>query len=118
MDLSEIDAKIAELQALRERAAEEARVQEAREQHAEATEILTNLAPNLTKLYEWGYLPPKLETALTDSTGKWNPGMFIKRPRAFQEPPDSTPEPVAKTRRSRGRAKEDPTDPSPDPQTE
>lgn len=85
MDLTEIDAKIAELQALRAKAESEAAERKAKEDLAEATELLGTLAAQLHRLMELRYLPPRLKDALTDNQGKFNPGVYIKRPRLKSE---------------------------------
>lgn len=85
MKLSEIDAKIAELQKQREKALAEEREAEMAKNFDEAREIISNLAPTLQKLYDLGYCPPRLKEALSDSTGKFNPGMYIKRPKSPRE---------------------------------
>ncbi|RWB08738.1 MAG: hypothetical protein EOQ39_19005 [Mesorhizobium sp.] len=85
MKLSEIDAKIAELQSQRAKALAEEREAEMAKNFDEAREIITNLAPTLQKLFDMGYCPPRLKEALTDATGKFNPGMYIKRPKGPRE---------------------------------
>jgi hypothetical protein len=82
MELREIDAKITELLAMKAEA--ERREAEKREQKDfdEALEIFPRLVDDLRRLDELGYLPARLADALTDSSGKVNPGLYIKRPRA------------------------------------
>lgn len=85
MKLDEIDKKIAELQSLRAKAQAEEREAELAKNFDEAREIITGLAGTLQKLYDLGYCPPRLKDALTDATGKFNPGMYIKRPKGPRE---------------------------------
>lgn len=85
MKLSEIDAQIAKLQEQRVKALAEQREAELAKNFDEAREIIANLAPTLQKLFDLGYCPPRLKEALTDSQGKFNPGMYIKRPKAPRE---------------------------------
>jgi hypothetical protein len=82
MELEEIDKKIAELQALRDDALKAAEEKRARENFEEITELVPRLVEILHKLHTLGYSAPKLTTALTDDRGKYNPGLFIKRPRS------------------------------------
>ncbi|MBD9544333.1 hypothetical protein IB276_33340 [Ensifer sp. ENS04] len=96
MDLKEIEAKIAELEALKAealKAEEEKKLQEA---YDEAVILFPELVATLRRLHEIGYLPQRLADVLTDSTGKVNPGMYLKRPRAIVRPhedAESTREP-------------------------
>lgn len=96
-EISEIAKKIAELEGQRSKLEETRQKEEEVERHREAEEILSGLPTLLTKLYETGYLPSRLEAALTDSNGMWSPGKFIKRPRAL--PDENAP------RKPRGRRK-------------
>lgn len=82
MGLEEIDAKIAELQALRLDALKAEEEKRARENFEEIGELVSKLIETLHRLHELGYSAPKLTAALTDERGKWNPGLFIKRPRS------------------------------------
>lgn len=82
MDLKEIDAKIAELTAAREKAAREEEEKRARKEYEEAVSLYPELIAILRRLDETGYMPPRLDKALRDESGKFNPGMYIKRPRA------------------------------------
>lgn len=81
MDLKEIDKKIAELQKLRVEAEKQAEQERLQKEHQEAVDIITRLLDDVRRLAEIGYLPPRLMTALSDNTGKFNPGMYIKRPK-------------------------------------
>lgn len=87
MKLNEIDQKIAELQRLRSEAEREEREQAAAAALEEARTLIGELVANVQRLNEIGYLPPRLAEALSDSTGKFNPGMYIKRPKTR---PDAT----------------------------
>lgn len=82
MDVKEIDAKIAELQAMKAKAEEDQKEKEAQMKFDEAVEIYARLIEDIRRLDVLGYTPPRLAKALTDETGKFNPGMYIKRPRA------------------------------------
>lgn len=82
MDVKQIDAEIAKLQNLRLKAEAEERAKALEANFEEAKKILGDLVPTLNRLQELGYMPPRLLTALSDGTGKWNPGMYIKRPKA------------------------------------
>lgn len=82
MKVSDIDAKITELQKKREIALQEEEEQKKREHLTEARETLGRLVNDLRRLNDIGYLPPRLREALTDEHGKVNPGLYVKRPRA------------------------------------
>lgn len=88
MDLKEIDAKIAELEALKAEAlkAEEEKMLQAN--YDEAVILFPELVTVLRRLHEIGYLPQRLAEVLTDASGKVNPGMYLKRPRAIVKPHD------------------------------
>jgi predicted nucleic acid-binding Zn-ribbon protein len=82
LSLSEIDAEIERLNSMRT-AAEWREHQAAMvRNHSEAVEVTDRLVADIRKLEELGYLPPKLKAALTDQNDKFNPGMYIKRPKA------------------------------------
>lgn len=82
MDVKEIDAKIAELQALRVEAEKAELVREHQARYDEAVLLFPELLRILNRLTELGYLPQRLADVLTDSDKKVRPGVFIKRPRA------------------------------------
>jgi predicted nucleic acid-binding Zn-ribbon protein len=82
LSLSEIDAEIERLNSMRH-AAEWREHQAAMvRNHAEAVEVTDRLVADIRKLEDLGYLPPKLKAALTDQNDKFNPGMYIKKPKA------------------------------------
>jgi hypothetical protein len=78
--LAEIDKEIARLQALRVEAERQDAERKAKEHHAEAVKVIDRMIEDIRRLHEIGYLPPKLQAALTDGQGKFNPGMYVKRP--------------------------------------
>jgi hypothetical protein len=82
MDLKEIDRQIAELTAAREKALREETEKQAEKHFREAVDLYPKLIEVIRRLDELGYVPPRLAEALKDSSGKLNPGMYIKRPRA------------------------------------
>mgnify|MGYP001057568209 FL=1 len=79
--VAEIDAEIERLRLAREQALEEEAKKMVFENHREATEIIDRLVADIRRLKELNYLPPRLAQALSDATGKFNPGMYIKRPK-------------------------------------
>jgi len=81
MELIEIDQKIAELQQLRSEAELREREKLAAQALDEARTLIGELVTNVQRLHDLGHLPPRLVEALTDGTGKFNPGMYIKRPK-------------------------------------
>jgi hypothetical protein len=82
VDLKEIDAKIAELQGKRlEALAEEERKVQLKN-HKEGVEIVGRLLADLKRLDELDYVPPRIREALTDESGTFSPGRFVKRPRS------------------------------------
>lgn len=83
MELNEIEAKIAELEALRSKALEAEKEREDQARYDEAVILYPELIAIVRRLHEIGYLPQRLAEVLTDATGKVNPGMYIKRPRAI-----------------------------------
>ena len=82
MKLEEIDAEIAKLQEMRASALKVAEEKRARENFEEICKLVPTLVETLHRLHELGYSAPKLAAALTDDRGKYNPGLFIKRPRS------------------------------------
>lgn len=89
MDLKEIDAKIAELEALKAEAIKREEEKKLQANYDEAVILFPELVATLRRLDEIGYLPPRLAKVLTDESGKVNPGMYLKRPRAVVRPQDS-----------------------------
>lgn len=81
-EIDEIDKQIAELQARREEALRRRLEEERRAAFEEARDMIGRLPEMLTRLHELGYCPRRLEEALTDGKGKFNPGMYLKRPRS------------------------------------
>lgn len=81
MNLKEIDKKIAELQLLRAEALIEEQHKVLLKNHAEGVEIVTRLVGDLKRLDELGYVPPRLREVMTDESGTFAPGRFVKRPR-------------------------------------
>jgi hypothetical protein len=80
--IEEIDAKMREL-AERRRELEAVELEKRRtDEFEEAVKIFGLLVDQLRRLEEIGYLPVRLAEVLTDSTGKINPGLYLKRPRA------------------------------------
>lgn len=109
--LAEIELEIDRLRQLAvEVSAKEAEIQK-QEGLKEAHELTGKLTEILHRLDELGYVPPALFRALSRE-GKFNPGMFIKRPRLPTHDEDidadTTPPPVPKVRkpRSRGQSSE------------
>lgn len=82
MALDEIDAEIARLQGLRGEAERQAELAKVQVNYNEAVQLTTTLVDTLRRLAELGYMPPKLMQALSDQQGKFNPGMYIKKPKA------------------------------------
>lgn len=79
--LKEIDAEIAKLQALRQKAEAE-EIEAAREENVkEARVILARLTEDLHRLEQIGFVPPRILSALSNEAGKFSPGLYIKRPR-------------------------------------
>lgn len=80
--VSEIDAEILRLQQIRidveKKEQEELRLKN----FEKASAMLEGLRDMVIELQEMGYLPPRIDEALTDQKGKFNPGMYIKKPRA------------------------------------
>ena len=81
MEISDIDAEIERLTKLREQAQKEEEERKKLAGLEEARDILGNVVNELRRLDELGYIPPRLEKALTDEKGKFNPGLYIKRPK-------------------------------------
>jgi len=52
----------------------------------EAVKLYPELVEILRRVDEIKYMPPRLDKALRDDTGKFNPGMYIKRPRGPKQP--------------------------------
>lgn len=120
----EIDLEIERLQRLRiDLAAAEAERQR-REGLKEAYGLTEDLVRILERLYELGFVPPKLMAALTNSEGNFRPGMFIKRPRLRDEDtseesqPRPSPSSAAAARRRARKAAEKSAEPSPSTQEE
>lgn len=88
MKLKEIEQKIAELTALKEKAEREEQEELHRKRHEEAVALYPELINILRRLDDLGYLPARLFEALKDQTGKFNPGQYIKRPRPINRPVD------------------------------
>lgn len=82
MELKEIDREIERLTKLRAEAEKREAERRVIENHKEAVEIYDRLLKDLRRLDELNYLPPKIQAALTDASGKFNPGMYVKRPKA------------------------------------
>jgi hypothetical protein len=92
MELAEIDAKIAELEALKAKALAAEKEKEDQARYDEAVVLFPELIAIVRRLHEIGYLPPRLAKVLTDETGKVNPGMYLKRPRAVIRQHDAASE--------------------------
>ncbi|WP_454287296.1 hypothetical protein [Rhizobium arsenicireducens] len=88
MKVEDIDRQIAELQELRALAAKEAEEKKIQQNFEEALEIYPRLIADIRRLDVIGYMPPRLAEALRDGSGKFNPGMYIKRPRPPVKPHD------------------------------
>lgn len=89
VSVADIDVEIARLQKLRLEQ-EKAEMEENRvKYHEEARALIQQLREVLDRLNELGYLPPQLQRALVDKEGKYNPGMYIKSPRALSQDSDS-----------------------------
>jgi hypothetical protein len=82
MELSKIDEEIHRLQKLREAAEKEALEEKQRENLLEAREVIGRLVDDLRRVEELGFTPPRLKEALKDAHGKYNPGLYVKRPKA------------------------------------
>lgn len=80
--VDEIDKEIERLQQARLKALQEEEKRKVIENHREAVEIYDRLIKDLRRLEELNYMPPRLQSALTDSSGKFNPGMYVKKPKA------------------------------------
>lgn len=85
MELKEIEKEIARLEALKQEALKQEEEKQLQARFEEAREILGRLVEDCQKIYELGYCPPRLLEALKDGNGKFNPGMYIKRPKAPRE---------------------------------
>ena len=85
MELSEIEKEIARLEKLKLDALKAEEEKKAQEHFEEARDILGRLAKDCQRVYELGYCPPRILEALKDANGKFNPGMYIKRPKAPRE---------------------------------
>jgi len=83
--VEEIDKEIERLQQERQKALEEEARRRVFENHREASEILERLVNDVRRLHELGYLPPRLLNALSDSSGKFNPGMYVKKPKPISK---------------------------------
>ena len=81
LSVADIDKEIARLEELKKEAARLEAAARHQENFQKAVDVLGRLVDDLRFLEETGYLPPKLNSALTDGSGKFNPGMYIKRPR-------------------------------------
>ena len=77
--VDEIERKIAELQAEKQKLLEAEREKKSREHWEEANAIIAKMVDDLRRLGEIGYVPPKLAAALTTGKGKYNPGQYVKR---------------------------------------
>ncbi|WP_162245270.1 hypothetical protein [Rhizobium sp. Leaf383] len=86
MNLNEIEAKIAELEAMKLEVLQRDEEKKAQEKFDEAVTLVPELVSLVRRLDELGYLPQRLVKALTDEHGKVNPGMYLKRPRAIVRP--------------------------------
>lgn len=82
MKLEDIDAEIARLNALRADAEKRAVLEKAQKSYDEAVDLTAKLVETLWRLDELGYMPPRLQSALSDVGGKFNPGMYVKKPKA------------------------------------
>jgi len=87
MELSEIDAKIAELEKLKLEALAREEEKRAQADYDEAVQLVPQLITTIRRLSELGYLPVRIKDVVTDESGKVNPGMYIKRPRAIGAKP-------------------------------
>ena len=85
MDVKEIDAEIQRLQAMKAEAMKAEEEKKAVERFEEAKTVLARLAKDCQRIYELGYCPPRILEALKDGNGKFNPGMYIKRPKGPRE---------------------------------
>lgn len=81
MDVTEIDKQIAELQRQREEALRLEEEKNRIDGLLEGREILGSLVDALRRLDELEMVPPRLAEALKDDRGKFNPGLYIKRPK-------------------------------------
>lgn len=81
MDVIQIDKEIERLQALREQTLRAEEELARRQGLVEARDIIARVVDDLRRVEELGYLPPRLREALTDEKQKFNPGMYIKRPK-------------------------------------
>ena len=82
MKLEDIDAEIARLKSLREEAEKQAELAKVQKNYDEAVELTAKLVETLWRLNDLGYMPPRLAAALTDGNSKFNPGMYVKKPKA------------------------------------
>lgn len=82
MTVADIDREIERLATLRREAEWRDHQAALVKNHGEAVEITDRLITDIRRLEELGFLPPKLKVALTDQNDKFNPGMYIKRPKA------------------------------------
>lgn len=85
MDIKKIDEEIARLNALKAEALKVEEEKMLQERFEEAKDILGRMAQDCQRIYELGYCPPRILEALKDGNGKFNPGMYIKRPRGPRE---------------------------------
>lgn len=84
--LEDIDRELAELKRQRAEIERKAEWEQVSLNHLEAVEIYGRLLTDLRRLEEINHLPPKILEALTDGKGKFNPGLYIKRPKAPVKP--------------------------------
>ncbi len=80
MDLQKIDEEMARLAELREKALAEEQEKLRVANLQEARDLTGQLVDILKRLGELGTVPPRLQEALRDEKGKFNPGLYIKRP--------------------------------------
>ena len=84
MSVEQIDKEIARLNALRADAEKAEALRLQRENYSVACEITDRLVNDVRELHRIGYLPPRLKDALSDQNGKFNPGMYVKKPKQPQ----------------------------------
>lgn len=82
MELDEIDAKIAELQAARADAVKRDEEKQLQSRYEEVCELVPRLIETLHRLHELGYRAPALTKAFTDGDGRYSPSSFVRRPKS------------------------------------